>query len=318
MASSKRDRTTTWSSGEGTFDHRLSGLTPRQSQRVRDLTRQVLAERGIEAIVHADRLETADKRVFGLANLASKCLNSELAEDGWLQVVTAHIDGILAAFGAVPPELTAAEMRAGAYLRLVHSEAVPGKADDAFRYARRIGGGFIEMIAHRNGDHVRWLRDEDVAKVGANELREIGRENLSGIHPDECQTLRNGNGCIYIARGDSGFVASKLLQLPEVIAAVPGANVSYPEGVLVAVPNRYELAFAPLDANVVANLAGLVSCATHQFTYGIAPLTPHVYWWREGKLTQITEVDRTGFMGLADVPDFIEVVDRLRPNADAA
>lgn len=318
MATGKRDRTTTWSSGEGTFDHRLSGLTPRQSQRVRDLTRQVLAERGIEAVVHADHLETADGRVFGLSNLASKCLSSGLAEDGWLQVVTAHIDGILAAFGAVPPELTAEQLRAGTYLRLVHTEAIPGKADEAFGYARRIGAGFLEMLAHRSGDHVRWLTDADVAKVGAEELRAIGRENLLRIRPDECQLLRNDAGCIYIARGDSGFVASKLLVLPELLRVVLGPQVQYPDGVLVAVPNRYELAFAPLDAQVIANLAGLISCATHQFTYGIAPLTPHVYWWRAGELTQITEVDRTGFMGLADAPEFIDAVDRLRANLDAA
>lgn len=317
MATGKRDRTSSWSSGEGTFDHRLAGLTPRQSQRVRDLTRQVLAERGIEAVVHADRLETVDGRVFGLTNLASQCLASGLAEDGWLHVVTAHIDGILAAFGAVPPELTVAQLRADTYLRLVHTEAIPDTADDAFGYARRIGAGFLEMLAHRAGDHVRWLTDADVAKVGAEELRAIGRENLRRIRPDECQLLRNDTGCIYIARGDSGFVASKLLLLPEVLDVVL-PDVPCPDGVLVAVPNRYELAFAPLDANVIANLAGLVSCATHQYSHGIAPLTPHVFWWRAGELTQLTELDRTGFMGLADAPEFVDAVDRLRPNLGAA
>ncbi len=314
----KRDRTTNWASGKGAADPRLSGLTPRQSQRVRDLTRQVLAERGIEATVYADHLETSDGRSFGLDNLASKCHNSALAEEEWLRVVSDHIDPILARYGEVPPEVTAQEMRAGAYLRLVPLDLLAGFSDGPYRYARRIGGGFAEVIALKSDDHVRWLTDSDVAKVGVEELTAIGRENLRAIRPDHCQILRNENSCVYVARGDSGFIASKLLLLAELLRTVLGPKVEYPDGVLVSVPNRYELAFAPVDANVVANLAGLISCSTHQYTHGVAPLSPHVYWWRDGELVQLSEVDRTGFMGLADVPDFIDTVDRLRPGREAA
>jgi hypothetical protein len=309
--SNRRRMKDTWHTGTGAFDARLSGLTVRQSQQVRDLMRAALAERGIEVSVFATHLSAADGRRFGLDTIASICHNAPGGEADWPRVIGAFLDEALARFPQQPPELTAEQLRAGTYLRLALVEAVPPEWATSYRYARRLGGGLMELLVHRDGDFVRWLRDEDVALVGYDELISIGLANLLAADFDHLDVLGGEHGPTYWLHGDSGFVASKMLVLPEILRVLPGAQIEPTAGVLVAVPTRHDLILSPVGAGVVWHMARLMSLAVQTFNSGVAPLSPHLYWWRDGAVHRLTEVDRTGALDPVLPEEFLAVTEGL-------
>ncbi|MGQ0465441.1 MAG: hypothetical protein ACT4QG_08980 [Sporichthyaceae bacterium] len=315
-------RKNTWRSGTGKGDRKLSGLTAAQSQRVRDLARRTLAARGLEATVYADHLTLIDGRRFGLENLASQCHNSD--EGIWDTVVEAHLDAILAFCPEVPPDLTVDQIVEGAHLRLVPLDAVTGMGDnaraEAYRYARDIGGGFLEMLVYRKDGFVRWLRDLEVDQVGVEELRALGRERLLAIRPDVCEEMYGPNGRIYSIRGESGFVASKLLVLEQILeAALPRRDHDVPYGALVAVPTRHELLYTPVARDVIGTLAGMMQLAPQLNLDGRSPVSPHVYWWRADRpLDALTRYDAFGYYDLKAGEEFMEVLATLVPEFGAA
>lgn len=309
--SNRRRMQDTWHTGTGAFDARLSGLTVRQSQQVRNLMRTALAERGIEVTVYATHLGTADGRHFGLDTIASICHNAPGGEADWPRVIGAFLDDALTRFPQEPPALTAEQLRAGTYLRLALIAAMPPDWISSYRYARRLGGGLMELLVHRDGDFVRWLRDEDVAMVGYDELISIGLSNLLATDFDHLDVLGGEHGPTYWLHGDSGFIASKMLVLPEILRLLPCAEIDPAHGVLVAVPTRHDLLVTPVGEGVVWNMARLMSLAAQTFTGGVAPLSPHLYWWRDGAVHRLTEVDRTGALDPALPDEFLVVTEGL-------
>ncbi|HEY2834379.1 MAG TPA: hypothetical protein VGJ14_18300 [Sporichthyaceae bacterium] len=299
----------TWHTGTGAFDARLSGLTARQSQQVRDLMRTSLAERGIEVAVYATHLRATDGRQFGLNTIASICHNAREAD--WPRVISTFLDDALTRFPQQPPALTAEQLRAGTHLRLALVEAMPADWASSYQYTRRLGGGLMELLVHRDGDFVRWLRDEDVALVGYDELITIGLANLIAADFDHLDVLASERGPTYWLRGESGFVASKLLVLPEILRVLPCAEIDPAHGVLLAVPTRHDLVVTPVNSGVVWNIARLMSVVAQEFSSGVAPLSPHLYWWCEGAVHRLTEVDRTGMLEPALPEEFLAVTEGL-------
>jgi hypothetical protein len=310
----------TWTSGTNPDDVRFSGLTPAQTQRVRDLARATLANRGLEATVHADSLKLIDGRRFGLENLSSECHNAP--EDEWPALVERFLGDMLDRFGATPPQLTVDQIIDGAYLRLVPVDAVEGLGADArethFRYARDIGAGFLEIIAHREDGFARWLRDCEVEQVGVPELRALARERLLALRPDICEEFRRPGGRLYSIRGESSFIASKLLVLEQVLQALPRRGRPAPYGALVAVPTKYELICAPVDRDAVSNLTGLTNLVPTFHRHGRGPLSPHLYWWRPGEdLQLLARFNQFEFYDPADLVEFSCVLTDLL-DGDAA
>lgn len=311
---------TTWTSGTNADDVRLSGLTPARTQRVRDLACATLRARGLEATVHADHLRLVDGRTFGLQNLASFCHNAPEVE--WPRIVEGHLGGFLDRYPAAPPMLTPGQMRAGVHLRLVPADALASMGEDTreqhYRYARDLGGGWLEILTHLEDGHVRWLRDCEVEQVGAERLRELGRERLERIRPDICEEFRRPDGRIFSVRGESSYISSKVLVLPDVLRrALPRNGRAVPFGALVAMPTRHELLFTPVGRDVITNLGGLMSLVPDLHRHGRTPLCPHVHWWRDGRLDVLTEI-RHGRYEMRAVAEFVDVLDALVPGTDAA
>ncbi len=209
--------------------------------------------------------------------------------------------------------MPAGELRTNTYLRLQVEAAPPVDWDDSYRYVRRLGGGLIEVLAHRDGDTVRWLRDEDLEPFGADRLREVGRANVLRVEPEEHIVFDNAGMRFHMVRGTSGFVASKLLVLPALLTEVLGRGGPWPDGVIVAVPSRYEIALAPVEPGILEANAGLWSYAAWGFGHRPGPLSPHLYWWRDGAITQLSYFEPSGRGRLYRNPEFEAAVDRLTP-----
>lgn len=257
----------------------LSGLTPSGSQMVRELAHAFLLSRGVNTVVGSDCLTATDGRIFGLANLASRCHNSP--SDDWSDLISAHLSALLSQFPAPPEELTPEQMIAGAHLRIVLAEAIPPGWEDSYTYARRMGGGLVEMLAHRDDEMVRWMRDVEVSKVGVDELRAIGRANVAAI-PHGVESLNIDGIRIHRLTGD-GFTASKMLLIDELAAEITGTN-EYAHGYLVMIPTRFELLFVPMKNKVADRLPVLSEFVADRFRNGVAALSPGLHWWRDGGL----------------------------------
>lgn len=298
-------------------DHRLPGLTARQSQLVRDHTREVLGERGFEAVVYAEHVRLANGLEIGLRTLGSVC--HQAPESRWREVVARWLDDALGTYPEPPAPLTAEQLREGVHLRLVPLGLMDKDWSDHLSYATPIGAGFYEVLAHKEGDYVRWINDTEAASVGVGELRALGRRRLLEVRPDECQLAYGLGTEVHVLRGESGFIASKLLVLPETIRSFASPRMRYPDGVLVAVPNRHTLGFAPVDAAYVEKIAGLFAIAGYDYAHGHAPLTPDVYWWSGGLIHQIFEPTAMEPTLHPDLPAaFLDLYDRFRDDRGAA
>ncbi|GAA0636248.1 hypothetical protein GCM10009547_45640 [Sporichthya brevicatena] len=277
--------------------HCLPGLTAAQSQQVRSLTRTALAERGFEAVVHADHLVTVDGRQFGLTTLGSLCRRSGSSEH-WAEVVGRWVDDLLTNFPTEPVPLTPDQIRAGVHLRLVQLDA---EKASWYTHARPVGGGFHEMLVHKDGDYVRWISDRELVGVDVAEMHALGRQRLLEIEPDDVEVLTKRGAVTLCIRGRSGFVASKLLVLPELLREI-APSLGFPDGHLVAVPSRHELVVAPVSPAVDDCLEALELITGFDYAHDHAPISPCVHWWHEGRIHPLFDASVRGRMFFADVP----------------
>jgi hypothetical protein len=240
-------------------------------------------------------------------------------EARWRETVARWLGDALGTYPEPPEPLTAAELREGVHLRLVPLGLMDRDWTDHLSYATPIGAGFFEVLAHKDGDYVRWITDTEAATVGVDELRALGRRRLLEIRPDECELVRGHGADVHVLRGESGFIASRLLVLPDTIRVFGTPRMSYPDGVLVAVPNRHTLAFAPVDAAYVESIAGLFAIAGYDYAHGHAPLTPDVYWWQDGTIHQIFDPATPEPTLHPDLPSaFLDLYDRFRADRGVA
>lgn len=185
----------------------------------------------------------------------------------------------------------AEELPARTCLRLVPPGAVPAGAADGFTYVRGVAEGLDLALALDGPASVRLLTDREVERAGADALWEAGRRNLVR-EPLRSEEVRlDGHAVLYSVYGDSPFVSTKALILPELVAEVTGRRM--PEaGALVVVPTRHLLAFHPVvDGGAADAINDLATYAFRAHEDGPGSLSPRVYWWHDGRLTSLTVID---------------------------
>jgi hypothetical protein len=295
-------------------DETFSYLSVRQVQRIRDLARLAFAERGVEVVVHSDHLQADDGTQYGLGNLCATCHNAK-SEKVWPRLVAAHVTQILATpnVGQILSTMAPAELLSRTYLRLMDLTDFPPSTLSWFSYARRVGTSMLEVLAFDSPETVTVIRDEDVARIGLEALREAGLANLLADQPDQHEIIEGPDGLrIHVILGDSVYTASKLLVFRDVLRRSLGEDRQYPHGVLVVAPFRHQLAFTPVEGREVVQAVSLLArLAQSGYTEGVASLSPHVYWWNDGDLIQISSLTESGDLAIEATGPFGETVERL-------
>jgi hypothetical protein len=284
-------------------------LTAAQGARLRSLVRQAFAERGIEVTLLPDRVEAAGGGQYGLTNVAAAC-NASPAKQ-WPSIVAWHVETVLRALTAPSiSELDDDAVLGHVFVRVMGISAFPDLA--SFGYRRELGGDLVELLALDSEHSVSLLLDSDVERFGAETLRHAGLVNLLGEPFGSCERIEvEPDASFSCVLGDSVYTASRLLTMDDVLRRTTG-RAEAPHGVLACVPNRHQLAFHVLtDAAVLAVLPTMARFALDGYSDGVGPVSPYLYWHRNGSLCQLSQLDEDGDLRLELADGFDEVLQRL-------
>ncbi|MFJ2818028.1 hypothetical protein [Streptomyces sp. NPDC087294] len=173
-----------------------------------------------------------------------------------------------------------------------------------YGHLRPLAPGLCDVLTLDLDNAALPLPDEHLDSLGElDDLRDRALANLRAL-PVERHAVLRGAGSIRfdVVRGASVFTSSRALALDALIEQLTGAETG-PDGALVAMPDRHQLAFRalefPRDTSLVGTLNALAAHARAAFEGSAVRVSPDVYWWREGTLTRLVHHD-------AGRPEFTE------------
>ncbi|NBM16852.1 hypothetical protein [Streptomyces sp. GC420] len=282
----------------------------------RSQVRAAFAEHGLEVTVYADMVTDDSDRQFGLASLAAVCHNDTRGAKAWPGLVRDHVGMVLRAMDGPPPleTLPAEQIRAQLYPRVITEDMIER---EAFRHARDVAPGLREVIALDLPESVMMLTDDALSPLGdIHELRAHALRNLRALPVEGHEVLKGADGMRFdVVMGDSFFTASRVLVLDELVRRVTGRDLGI-DGALVAMPFRHQLAFHAIrGADIIPALNGMAAFAAAGFEDAVGPVSPHVYWWRAGVLSQLSDRDDEGLKIMVD-EDFQELLERIVGDGD--
>ncbi|MEU6818987.1 immunity 49 family protein [Streptomyces atriruber] len=296
-------------------DPHLPMLTLPQAECLRSLTADhFLTRHGIRPRVEGDAVLWGDGRRSPLPNLAHQCRAT--AEEHWPRLVEQHFTTL---DNASRGGESAQELLDRTVLRLLPDDAFPGEMANAFRYARPVAEGLLLALALDAPTSVRILDDHDVARAGLEQLWAAARNNLIRELVEHDEVTGPQGARLWTVYGDSPFVASKALVLPELARATTGSDLPE-EGALVVLPSRNLLAFHPIeDGTVVDAVNDLAAYALGAYEDGAGALSPRLYWWHQGRLTSLTAIDHeTRSFSVVPPPELMQVMKRLHAESAPA
>jgi hypothetical protein len=294
-------------------DPEFDFLTAQEGARLRRLAQEAFAEAGVEVVPHAQHLEASDGRQFGLWNLAAGCGQAPGGEREWPEIVRAHVATVLRSVeGPDVGEMPAEEVLGSVHLRVMGTSAMPPEWREWYSHARPLAGDLVEVLALDLPESVTVLRDEDVARIGEDRLREAGRRNLLAAPVDSYEVAGEpGSGALHLVEGESFFTAGKLLVFRELLQATTG-ETDLPYGVMVSVPTRHLVVFHPVEGvdvlDAIQRLTGLTASMFNDAPGGVSPF---VYWWRDGELTQLSGFDDQGRLQVVVGDELTAVLNEL-------
>ncbi|MFP1624915.1 hypothetical protein ACLB9X_06835 [Streptomyces sp. 5K101] len=266
-----------------------------EGARFRGLVREAFAEQGLEVTVYTDMVSDSAGRQFGLGNLAAVCHNDERGPRAWPELVHQHVGMVLrtmeapSALETLPRE----QIRAQLYPRVVGADGLDPKN---FAYARPLAPGLFEILALDLPESVMMLTDEALEPLGdLPYLRDQALYNLRGLPVEAHETVADDEGMRFeVVLGDSFYTASRVLALESVVRQVTGEELTA-DGALVAMPFRHQLAFHAIhDTGMIPALNGMAAFAATGYEDTPGAISPYVYWWRAGTLTQLSDRDEDG------------------------
>lgn len=170
--------------------------------------------------------------------------------------------------------------------------------------------GLTEVLTVDRPENVVYLNDEQVARFGPlAELRAAGEANLRQVQWDH-ELVAHEGGRLDVLTGDSFFVASMLLVLPQVLRRLD-RTVDPDLGIFLAAPNRSTLLLHVIaDSSAIASLHLLTTVAAGMYDELPGVLSPDAYWWRPSGLLRISK--RTADSIDVDLnPDLAAVLNRV-------
>ncbi|WP_020660379.1 hypothetical protein [Amycolatopsis benzoatilytica] len=117
---------------------------------------------------------------------------------------------------------------------------------------------------------------------------EQAERNLAALPVERHEIVHIADGgAFHLLSGESGSIASQVLVFDQLYRKLTGKEV--PAGGLVcAIPTDRHVLFFPQEEGSYGTLTGVAERAAGLFTQGPRELSPHVYLWQRGEMTQLT------------------------------
>jgi len=272
-------------------DEYLTYFTSTQARDFRRLVGNSFAVVGRDVTVHTDHVQDRSGTKFGLWNIGALCAGVDARD--WPGLIDDHVRRVTTPAMELE-NLTAEEFETGLCLRIADEAAVPNLDD--LGYAREVAPGLIEVLSVDLPDSVATPSgDELLARGSLTELLELGRANLRALLESDVidgEAVDAGRGTFTSITGDSFFTASLALILPETLQQFTHEE-DFGRGVLVALPHRHQLLYRTIDGpDVGLALDVMFAIARPAYYEASGPLSPHVYWVRKHRWTQVTSIER--------------------------
>ena len=116
---------------------------------------------------------------------------------------------------------------------------------------------------------------------------------------------------LYVWRGKFDDLATGVSRLPELIELLARLGTECPDGILLSMPRPHEIAFTPVGPNVPMDLFEIAELVAELHRNGEAPVSPFAYWWKDGCLTQVSQLDQGGIVSFGAPPAFVDVIGRV-------
>ncbi|MDI2129762.1 hypothetical protein [Yinghuangia seranimata] len=282
-----------------------------EGRRLRALTRESFAECGLEVSVYADHMTDASGRHYNLYNLAAGCHNDERGPRAWPILIQDHVQKLVRAMDSPAlATMPADELWARLYPRITADDSLPD--DPAFAYAPVPAPGLREVLGLDLPESVQTLPADALAELGdLPSLRLRAMNNLRALPIEDHDVVKHTDGAnFHLIAGDSFFTASRALVLDDLVPRVTGQPLG-PDGALVALPFRHLLAFHPITGmDVVPSLTAMAAFAAYRHDEAPGPVSPYAYWWRRGRLVQLSERSPDGLAIVVD-QEFSALLERL-------
>ncbi|MGV9297784.1 hypothetical protein [Amycolatopsis sp. NPDC003676] len=132
---------------------------------------------------------------------------------------------------------------------------------------------------------------------------EQAERNLAALPVERHEIVHIADGgAFHLLSGESGSIASQVLVFDQLYRKLTGKDVP-PGGLVCAVPTDRHLLFFPQEEGSYGTLTGVAERTAELFVEGPRELSPHVYLWRAGEMTQLTvqQGDEIRFRSSAEV-----------------
>ncbi|CCB72007.1 hypothetical protein [Streptantibioticus cattleyicolor] len=143
-------------------------------------------------------------------------------------------------------------------------------------------------------------------------LRGRALDNLAALPAEGQLILKVRDGYWHHVSAVSPLTSSHLLELPHYYERFSGGKKLPPEGALVVVPAPQQILLSSLERPFSYHiLPDLAEYEPSQWGQPLDPLSPHVYWWLDGRLIEVTKRRENGELRV-DLPDDLRyLIDRL-------
>jgi len=291
---------------DGVPDAILPFLSVKDAGLVRLLFLEALTERGLELVADSDgNLRDAGGSHYGLRTIGVLCRDHPGGKAGWPELIARYADALLNGhreYGQAAAAMNPEQARDLVHLTIRRAASL-GPAVAGHRAAPEFAPGLLELLALDMPQATLLLDDGDVARLGGRKsLREAALANLRALPVPRHQRLGTPDAHVEAIIDDSHFTASRVLVMPDLVSRVLGAIA--PHGVLAAIPARNFVFIHVLADHTAARSLGLMAeVARAAYAREQTPISPDVFWWRDGDWMQVPSVESGGKVTLRPGPE---------------
>lgn len=269
-------------------------LSVDEAARLRSLVAGWFVQRGTEVSIAPGHVQTDQGTRYGLWNLAARCHEDEAGPDGWPLIVDDHFTVLLAAEQIDIEEFTDEEFRDALRLRLLEDQPGPDADPDPDHAPVWAPGIRRHLVLDLPTTVVTPSRAELERRGALGPLTDLAWQQTASIvvtedlERERIQVDQHHAWCVL---GDSVFTASLALFLPDVVRRFePDARLD--QGVIFSLPLRHQLNYRVVEhpMSVLDALLVLPQFTVAGFSDAVGPVSPSVYLWLDGEITQLSAV----------------------------